>query len=220
MAELLRFATGLVRNLCARLVPSVKDTGAGAQLQQFSLYAWQVPRAVPGTELSTCGVHSTVSQLDCLACLHLPKGCLHPIQHAAEPQQAGCLHVLSLGLTLDLSAEDASADADAGASDQEDAAQSSPQGPPADVQRRARASAASMLFVELLFWTPSKLSEDIREDYCWQVCTCVCSEAVRPISGLQSVLLVGCLRGRLALYLNGCWRVGQPCAFCLVRMGL
>lgn len=46
-----------------------------------------------------------------------------------------------------------------------------------DLELRSRAddNAAAMLFVEMLFWTPARMSEDVRDIYCWEVTICLCS---------------------------------------------
>ena len=38
-----------------------------------------------------------------------------------------------------------------------------------ELQKRADDNAAAMLFVELLFWTPARMSEEVRDVYCWEV---------------------------------------------------
>ena len=48
-------------------------------------------------------------------------------------------------------------------------AESGASGPSAELQQRAKSAAASMMFVELLFWTPARLAEVVRDEYNWQV---------------------------------------------------
>ena len=38
-----------------------------------------------------------------------------------------------------------------------------------ELHKRANDNAAAMLFVELLFWTPARMSEEVRDVYCWEV---------------------------------------------------